>query len=124
MISILPFRIFFKDKYQLNKTFLLRSSFFLDYGVEGICYYTISQQYELLDGRKYYSTTNTKPVEFGVNMTFGILKEYKKIYIRPAILIPIYQNLKGDKVFYEDREMNILKWFNGIGVTLRIGKYI
>lgn len=108
----------------LNKTFHLRGSFLLDFGVEGICYYTTSQGYQLLDGRKYYSTTNTKPVEFGVNMTFGVLKEYKKIYIRPAILMPVYQNLKGDKVFYEDREMNISKWFNGFGLAIRIGKYI
>ncbi len=108
----------------LNKTFPLRGSFFLDAGLEGKCYYTISQKYQLLDGRKSYSTTNAKPLEFGVNMTLGILKEYRKFYIRPAILIPVYQNLKGDKVFYEDREMNISKWLNGIGAAFRIGKFI
>jgi hypothetical protein len=108
----------------LNKVFLLRNNFSPEIGVEGICYYTISQQYRLLDGSKYYSTNNTKPVEFGVNMTFGILKEYKHFYIRPAILVPVYQNLKGDKVFYENRQMNISNWFNGFGAAIRIGKYI
>jgi hypothetical protein len=108
----------------LSKTSLLKNNFYLDFSIEGISYYTFSQRYQLLNGRRYYSTNNTKPLEFGVNATFGILKEYKKIYIRPSLLIPIYQNLKGDKVFYERRDMNISKWFNGIGVTFRIGKYI
>ncbi|MBO9684717.1 MAG: hypothetical protein J7502_18955, partial [Flavisolibacter sp.] len=72
----------------------------------------------------HYTTTNAKPLEFGVNATIGLLKEYDKFYIRPALLVPIYQNLKGDRVFYEDRNMNISKWFSGMGLTLRIGKYI
>lgn len=108
----------------LSKTVPLKDRLYLDLGAEGIGYYSISQRYELLDGRKYYSTKNAKPLENGANVTFGILKEYKKFYFRPALLVPIYQNLKGDKVFYEDRNMNISKWFNGIGLTLRIGKYI
>ncbi len=108
----------------VSKTFLLRKSLLLDLGVEGIGYYTISQQYELLDGRKQYSTRNSKPLEWGVNMTWGIVKEYKKFYIRPAILLPVYQNLKGDRVFYEERKMNIRKWGNGIGGVVKIGRYI
>jgi len=108
----------------LSKTALLRSRLYLDFGAEGIGYYSFSQRYQLLNGKKYYSTSNAKPWEYGVNVTIGILQEYKKFYIRPALLIPIYQNLKGDKVFYEDRNMNISKWVNGIGVSFRIGKYI
>ena len=77
-----------------------------------------------MKGSKYYSTKNRKPWEFGANAIVGILKEYKQFYFRPALLIPVYQNLKGDKVFYEDRNMNISKWFNGVGVALRVGKYI
>jgi len=107
----------------LNKIDLLKERLYLDFGLEVIGQYSISQRYQLLDGRKHYSTNNEKPLEFGVNATFGILREYKSFYIRPALLVPIYQNLKGDKVFYEDRNMNISKWFYGIGLTLRIGKY-
>ena len=108
----------------LSKTVPLNNRLYLDFGVEGIGYYSFSQRYRLFDGPGYYSTTNSKPLEFGANATFGILREYKKFYIRPALLVPIYQSLKGDKVFYEDRNMSISKWFNGIGLTLRIGKYI
>lgn len=108
----------------LNKTIPLKERLSLDIGAEGIAYYSLSQRYRLFDGPNHYSTNNTKPLEFGANATLGILKEYKKFYISPALLVPIYQNLKGDKVFYEDRNMSISKWFNGIGLTLRIGKYI
>lgn len=108
----------------LSKTVPLKDGLHLELGAEGIGYYSFSQRYELLNGKKYYSTHNTKPLEFGANATFGFLKEYPKFYIRPALLVPIYQNLKGDKVFYEGGNMNISKWFHGIGLTLRIGKYI
>lgn len=108
----------------LNKTALLNDRLHLDFGVEAIGYYSLSQHYQLMDGKKYYSTSNAKPLEFGVNTTLGILKEYNKLYIRPALIIPVYQNLKGDKVFYEDKDMNISKWFDGIGLMLRFGKYI
>jgi len=108
----------------VNKIVVLRESLSLDFGAELIGYYGISQCYLLFDGPNHYSTDNSKPLEFGANATIGVLKEYKKFYIRPALLIPIYQKLKGDKVFYEDRNMNISKWFNGMGLTLRIGKYI
>jgi len=56
-------------------------------------------------------------------MNFGILKEYKKFYIRPSIIVPIFQNIKGDIVFYEDPKMNISNWFSGIGLSLKFGKY-
>jgi hypothetical protein len=108
----------------VSKTVLLKKKWYLEYGAEGIAYYSISQRYQLLRRGKYYSTSNEKPLEFGANATVGILREYKKFYIRPALIVPVYQNLKGDKVFYEYKNMNISKWFNGIGLALRIGKYI
>lgn len=102
----------------------LKDRLYLEFGLEGIGYYTVSQRYQLMNGDKYYATNNEKPWEFAANATVGILKDYKKFYIRPALLIPIYQHLKGDVVFYEDRNMNISKWFKGIGLAIRIGKYI
>lgn len=107
----------------LNKVFFLQEKFTLEIGAEAVGYYTLSQVYKLMN-RYRYSTANTKPLEFGINITVGLLKEYDRFYIRPALLIPIYQNLKGDKVFDENRNMNVSKWFNGIGLTFRIGKYL
>jgi len=107
----------------ISKLFLFKNKIKLDIGAEGVGYYSFSQGYKLMNGYKY-STTNAKPLEFGINATIGVFKEYDKFYIRPALILPIYQNLKGDRVFYEDKNMNIGKWFNGVGLTLRLGKYI
>lgn len=106
-----------------SKLFLLKDKIKLDIGAEGVGYYSFSQGYKLMNEYNY-STTNAKPLEFGINATIGVFIEYDKFYIRPALILPIYQNLKGDRVFYEDKNMNISKWFSGVGLTLRLGKYI
>ena len=106
---------------ELSKTRLINKSLYFDVAAEGIGYYSVSQHYYLRS--KSYSTNNRKPLEFGANITLGVLKKYKKFYIRPALIIPVYQNLKGDEVFYEDKSMNFQKWFKGIGLKLRVGKY-
>lgn len=107
-----------------SRTVPLKERLSLDLGVEGLGYHTFSQRYRLFNGPNSYSTTNSKPLEFGANATIGILKEHKTYFFRPALLVPIYQNLKGDNVFFEDRNQNLSKWLNGIGLTLRIGKYL
>ncbi len=107
-----------------EKTFLIKRNLDFDVGTEVIGYKTISQKYSLLDGSKHYETDNDKPFEFGVNLNAGINKEFKRFYLKPSLIIPVYQNLKGDKVFYEDPKMNISKWFDGIGVSIKIGKYL
>lgn len=107
-----------------DKEFLLKRNFRFDIAGEVIGYKTLSQKYRLMRGSKYYITHNNKPLEIGININLGIIKEYRKFYLRPSLIIPIYQNLKGDKVFYEDRNMNIPKWFNGIGLSLKIGKHL
>ena len=106
----------------LSKVFPLKENLKFEVSGEGIGYYSFSQGYDL---RGYhYSTNNSKPLEFGVNTSIGLLKDYNKFYLRPALLIPIYQNLKGDIVFSEERNMNISKWFDGLGLIIRIGRYL
>jgi hypothetical protein len=107
----------------LSKLYSLQNRFSIDIGAEGVGYYSFSQDYNLMN-RYHYSTTNPKQLEFGINATVGLMKEYNKFYIRPALLVPIYQLLKGDRAFDEKRNMSIPKWFNGIGLTFRIGKYL
>lgn len=107
-----------------SKTFNAGKGYLLDFALEAKWYYSISQRYELMTGNKSYRTTNRKPVEAGINMTAGILKEFNHFYIRPGLIVPLYQNLKGDKVFFEDRKMNISKWFHGAGIELRVGRYL
>jgi len=108
----------------LDKKFQLKRNFKFDIAAELIGYKTFSQKYRLMNGPKYYKTHNNKPWELGININAGIIKEYRKFYVRPSFIIPIYQNLKGDRVFYEEPKMNISKWFNGFGLSLKIGKHI
>ena len=107
-----------------DKEIQLKKHFKFDIAAEAIGYKTFSQKYRIGYSSKYYTTHNNKPLEFGININAGIVKEYRSFYLRPSIIIPIYQNLKGDKVFYEDPKMNISKWFSGFGLSLKIGKYI
>jgi hypothetical protein len=107
-----------------DKEFLVKRNFKFDIAGEIIGYKTLSQKYRLMNGSKYYMTHNNKPLEIGININPGVVKEYKRFYLRPSLIIPIYQNLKGDRVFYEDQKMNITKWFNGIGLSLKIGKHL
>ena len=106
----------------VDKFIQIKKSLLLDISPELLAYYSISQKYELSKDR-HWKTNNSKPLEFGFNINVGILREYHAFYLRPSLIIPIYQTIKGDIVFYEDSKMNISKWFNGIGLTLKIGKY-
>ena len=108
----------------VDKEFLCKANFKFDVSGEIIGYKTLSQKYRLMRGSKHYTTHNHKPLELGINLNPGVIKEYGKFFIRSSLIIPVYQNLKGDKVFYEDRNMNISKWFNGIGFSLTIGKVL
>lgn len=108
--------------FSINKFFHISKNTSFDLSPEFIAYYSLSQRYELSKD-KNWKTNNNKPLEFGLNINLGILKEYKKNYLRPSFIIPIYQNLKGDIVFYEDPKMSISKWFSGAGVSIKIGKY-
>ena len=107
----------------LDRELQIKRNLKFDIAAEFLGYKTFSQKYRLMNSSKFYSTHNNQPLEFGANINAGFIKEYKKFYLRPSLIIPIYQNLKGDKVFRENQNMNISKWFNGIGVSLKIGKY-
>lgn len=93
--------------FAIDKEFLIKKSFKFNAAAEVIGYKTVSQKYRLFSGSNFYKTTNDKPLEFGANLNVGVVKEYKKFYLRPSLIVPIYQNLKGDRVFFEDTKMNI-----------------
>jgi hypothetical protein len=107
----------------LNKHFKLGRKTILELGTDLVGYYSISQKYKLFNGPNFYETKNKKPWEYGVNLNIGLIRTLGQYYIEPILLIPVYQNLKGDRVFYEDTEMNIDKWFHGVGLSLTIGRF-
>lgn len=106
-----------------DREFQLKRNFKFDLAAELIGYKSFAQKYKLMNGADYF-TNNPKPFEFGINLQPGFVKEYRKFYLKPALLIPVFQTIKGDKVFYEDPQMNISKWFSGVGLSFKIGKYL
>ena len=88
--------------------------------------YTFSQFYNIDYDNSKYRTRNGKTFGFGVNTYFGIIKRFQNdnYYFNPKIIIPIYQELRGDQVFGEDRNVRMDKRFNGGGVSVTFGKYL
>lgn len=88
--------------------------------------YTFSQLYNIKYDNSKYRTHNGKTLGFGVNTYLGIIRRFHndRYYINPKIIIPIYQELRGDQVFGEDKKVKMDKWFNGAGVLFTIGKYL
>jgi hypothetical protein len=87
--------------------------------------YTFSQLYNITYDKSKYQTHNGKTLSFGVNSYLGVVRRFRsdKYYINPKIIIPVYQQLRGDQVFGEDNSIKMKKWLNGIGLSLSIGKY-
>lgn len=89
-------------------------------------YYTFSQLYQINYDNIRYKTSNGKTLGISVNTSLGVSYKFNndKSYISPRLVIPIYQQLSGDKVFGEDSNIKMTKWFNGIGLSIAIGKYL
>jgi hypothetical protein len=87
--------------------------------------YTFSQLYHINYDQIKYRTNDSRILGYSINTYFGFEKKLntKNYYLSPKILLPIYQNLRGDKAFEEDPEITMEKWLRGIGLTITIGKY-
>ena len=87
--------------------------------------YTFSQLYHINYDQIKYRTNHSRILGYSVNTYFGFEKKLntRNYYLSPKILIPIYQNLRGDKAFEEDPELTMEKWLRGMGLTITIGKY-
>lgn len=89
-------------------------------------HYSFSQQYHLRWGEGIkFKTSIQRPFGFGVNSYLGALKLIKQteFYIHPKIVIPIFQRIKGDRVFGEDERITLDQWFGGFGLSVSFGKY-
>ena len=103
----------------------LKNDLVITAGAEYNYYHTFSQRYRITYDNSKYTTTDSRPLGFGVNAQLGILTKLKtkKYYIHPAILIPVYQELNGDKVFLEDKHIRMKKELSGVGISVSFGKY-
>ena len=88
--------------------------------------YTFSQMYHITYDHIRHRTNNGRTLGFAANTSFGLLRRFQKdkYYVSPKIIVPIYQQLHGDEAFGEDQSVKMQKWFNGVGISLAIGKYL
>lgn len=89
-------------------------------------FYTFSQLYHITYDDIRYRTNNSRNLGFAANIFFGLLRRFRKdkYYLSPKIVVPIYQQLHGDEAFEEAQNVTMQKWFNGLGISLAIGKYL
>lgn len=107
----------------LEKEYFLKNNWNLTAGFDLLYYYTFSQRYNLnhINNQPDYRTNNNRSLGKGIVVQIGLIRKFSTLYITPKINIPVYQSLKTDPVFLEESE-NMTKWFNGIGLSLTIGK--
>lgn len=87
-------------------------------------YSTFSQQYKIGARGLTYTTSRKGQLGWGLNTSVGFKHQLGSLYLQPSIMIPIYQRLRGDEVFNEKPDMRMSKWFRGVGLSVRIGKYL
>jgi len=87
--------------------------------------YTFSQLYHITYDNIRYRTNNGRTLGFAANTYFGLLRRFHtdKYYLSSKIIVPIYQQLRGDEAFEEDQSVKMQKWFNGLGLSVSVGKY-
>jgi len=95
-------------------------------GAEFNYLYTFSQLYNITNGEIKYKTNTGKTLGIQVNSYLGVLKNiiHGKYFLNPKVIVPVYQILDGDKQFGEDHNVQMRKWFDGIGLSISIGKYM
>ena len=92
--------------------------------LEFVDYSTFSQRYNVGGNNNTYSTSRTDHFGWGINTSVGFKRQLKSFYIKPALLIPVYQRIKGDEAFSESSSMKVSKWCNGVGLSIKIGRHL
>lgn len=103
----------------------LRSNMGLVIGGNFTYLYSFSQLYHISYGNIQYRTNHGQTPGFVANMAFGVSYRFRKDknYVSPKLIVPIYQQLRGDSVFGEDNSVKMLKWLNGAGLSFAVGRY-
>jgi hypothetical protein len=103
-----------KDFY-LDKNYTIIADFDFTY------LFTYSQHYETGKG---YTTNVSKGFGYLIDSRIGIKRDFRKIYLASAFVLPIYKEWKKDAVFLENPNENLHNLFGGYGLLLAIGKYL
>lgn len=103
-----------------EKQFRIFPSLFLFTTVDYFHAYTFSQKYYIPGAGTYYRSGNQGSFGDYFNLDFGISKEFRKLAIAAALLVPIYKNWKQDIVFKEDPTKTVSNWFSGVGISISV----
>lgn len=96
----------------------------LNFGADYSYYYTFSQRYRITYNNTALKTKNARPLGFVSSAYVGLIQKVQQShYLNPGVLIPVYQQLRGDSVFRENDNVTMRKWFKGIGLFIAVGKY-
>ena len=82
-----------------DKTFLIEKGFGFDIAPEIIGYKTVSQKYEIGYSSNYYTTHNSKPLEFGVNVKNRYRKRVYTLLFTTLFINPSLSEFKGRQSF-------------------------
>jgi hypothetical protein len=128
--------IFVTDKYCYNtlstnigieKVFDFKKNWQISAGVTFTNYYTFSQSYHMTPDypvgppNHRYRLKNNRYFGLTSSIELGLIKKTKQISIGPALILPVYNMWKQDKVFpknensAESNSDQRHKWFQGIG---------
>jgi hypothetical protein len=107
-------------------TFAIKSTHSKFISLEFVDYSTFSQSYNIPRNNTStaYVTNRKGRLGWGVNTAVGFHKQFGSFYLKPALLIPIYQRIGGDEAFKENLNMNVSKWFNGVGLSIKVGRHL
>jgi hypothetical protein len=107
----------------IEKSFPLTKGLFLDGGTGVTKYYTFSQRYQV-PRKETFPTRNEKWLGTGASVCLGLSRHFNSMYVKPTLIIPVYQQIKSDEVFLEDPKLRLTKWFGGVGLAITVGKYL
>jgi hypothetical protein len=82
---------------------------------------TFSQHYNAENG---YTTTNNKRLGYLFDYRIGVQRDFKKHYLATKFILPLYKQWRQDKVFLENPNSKLEKWFGGYGLALTVGRYL
>ena len=106
----------------LGKEFILHANY--RFTGDMVFYYLLnySQKYHVGQVEYFASTKNT--LGYLVTGRIGINKDFSKFYIGANFLLPLYKQIKKDKILFDNPNEKFAKWFGGYGFSLKIGKYL
>jgi hypothetical protein len=110
--------------FDLEKSFPLRKDLSFDVSAGFSKYYTFSQGYKIPSKHEMFASWTKKWLGSGVEAGLGFCKYLNNLYVKPELLLSVYQQISGDEVLGEMPQMRTGKWFGGIGLSVKVGKFL